>query len=556
MPFPSHEIDPYRGLSPHFDIASARARALHALGTGTARLVVASAPALLPRLSAPARLQGHRLRPQAGRRDLADRPGRSPGGGRLHAPGSDRRAGRVLGPRRRRRFLSRRRAPSDPPRVHRRQHRIAAHLRSRHAALHRADRPGARRPAAGTAAVTQETRDRRSQRDDRRLLRRHVSPTDPRLGARRSARRDRQAARTHRGELRRGRCARTSARRSPRRSSSSWDDLAPSDRSRPRRSRRWRWERRTRSATSRRSPRWSSPAACPTGSRSCARRARPAKPWSSSRTRRDAPIASIEMLADYQVPAAPIDRGEDAHARVGARRRRPAVEGLPPARRRACSSGPRPTSSTRSASPTSGAAPRREDLPVGFPRSEDGRSRRPRRQRHRRVRRPEEDRGRPRVAGVHGAPLRRRRQALRPGRAARPRSEVHRRGAARARQAGRDDVGEGEDPRQEGDARHGGGAAEALRLAQGDPRPRVQPRQPLAAGVRGRVRVGADDRSAERRHRHQARHGVARRRWIACCAATSATARPKSRCAPRSRRSWTASRSRSSRRRPCSRSST
>ena len=31
LPFPSHEVDPYRGLAPHFDIASARARALHAL---------------------------------------------------------------------------------------------------------------------------------------------------------------------------------------------------------------------------------------------------------------------------------------------------------------------------------------------------------------------------------------------------------------------------------------------------------------------------------------------------------------------------------------------
>jgi transcription-repair coupling factor (superfamily II helicase) len=57
VPFPSHEIDPYRGLSPHFDIASARARTLHALSTGTARLVVASAPALLPRLSPPARFR-------------------------------------------------------------------------------------------------------------------------------------------------------------------------------------------------------------------------------------------------------------------------------------------------------------------------------------------------------------------------------------------------------------------------------------------------------------------------------------------------------------------
>ena len=134
---------------------------------------------------------------------------------------------------------------------------------------------------------------------------------------------------------------------------------------------------------------------------------------------------------------------------------------------------------------------------------------RPRRQRHRRLRRPEEDRGRARDAGVHGAPLRRRGQALRPGRAARSRPEIHRRLAPRARQAGRDDLGEGEDARQEGDARHGGGAAQALRLAQGHPRPRLQPRQPLAAGVRGRVRVGSDDRSAERRHRHQARHGIA-----------------------------------------------
>jgi transcription-repair coupling factor (superfamily II helicase) len=57
MPFPSHEIDPYRGLSPHFDIASARARALYALSTRTARVVVASAAALLPRLSPPARFK-------------------------------------------------------------------------------------------------------------------------------------------------------------------------------------------------------------------------------------------------------------------------------------------------------------------------------------------------------------------------------------------------------------------------------------------------------------------------------------------------------------------
>jgi transcription-repair coupling factor (superfamily II helicase) len=56
LPFPSHEVDPYRGLKPHFDIASARARALHGLASGRGRLVIASAPALLPRLSHPTKL--------------------------------------------------------------------------------------------------------------------------------------------------------------------------------------------------------------------------------------------------------------------------------------------------------------------------------------------------------------------------------------------------------------------------------------------------------------------------------------------------------------------
>ena len=56
LPFPSQEVDPYRGLTPHLEVSSARARALHALATRTARIVVASARALLPRLSAPERL--------------------------------------------------------------------------------------------------------------------------------------------------------------------------------------------------------------------------------------------------------------------------------------------------------------------------------------------------------------------------------------------------------------------------------------------------------------------------------------------------------------------
>ena len=61
LPFPSHEVDPYRGLAPHMDIASARARALHALTAGTARIVIASAAGLLPRVSAPQHLQSTSL---------------------------------------------------------------------------------------------------------------------------------------------------------------------------------------------------------------------------------------------------------------------------------------------------------------------------------------------------------------------------------------------------------------------------------------------------------------------------------------------------------------
>ena len=56
LPFPSHEVDPYRGMSPHFGVTSARARVLHAVATGIARVIVASPAALLPKVSAPERL--------------------------------------------------------------------------------------------------------------------------------------------------------------------------------------------------------------------------------------------------------------------------------------------------------------------------------------------------------------------------------------------------------------------------------------------------------------------------------------------------------------------
>jgi transcription-repair coupling factor (superfamily II helicase) len=53
LPFPSLQVDPYRGLAPHFRATSARAQALHALAASQVRVVVASAAALLPRLAPP-----------------------------------------------------------------------------------------------------------------------------------------------------------------------------------------------------------------------------------------------------------------------------------------------------------------------------------------------------------------------------------------------------------------------------------------------------------------------------------------------------------------------
>src|ERR1044071_5883872 len=56
LAFPSHEVDPYRGLAPHVGVTSARARALHGVARGSARVIVASAAALLPKVSAPERM--------------------------------------------------------------------------------------------------------------------------------------------------------------------------------------------------------------------------------------------------------------------------------------------------------------------------------------------------------------------------------------------------------------------------------------------------------------------------------------------------------------------
>jgi len=56
MPFPSLEVDPYRAITPHLDVASARAKVLSSLARGSAQIVIASAAALLPRVSSPQRI--------------------------------------------------------------------------------------------------------------------------------------------------------------------------------------------------------------------------------------------------------------------------------------------------------------------------------------------------------------------------------------------------------------------------------------------------------------------------------------------------------------------
>ncbi len=66
LPFPALQADPYRALTPHMRVSSARARALLSMATGSARVVVASAPALLQRLAAPSLLVARSLGVRSG----------------------------------------------------------------------------------------------------------------------------------------------------------------------------------------------------------------------------------------------------------------------------------------------------------------------------------------------------------------------------------------------------------------------------------------------------------------------------------------------------------
>ena len=245
---------------------------------------------------------------------------------------------------------------------------------------------------------------------------------------------------------------------------------------------------------------------------------------------------TIELLADYEIFAVPIERAEDAHTAVGARRRRPPDARLPPAGRRRCSSGPRPTSSRKSARPTSGAAPRpaRSSPTSATSRSatssststtasacssaSSGSSVGLEPQEFMELRYAGEDK--------LFVPVERLDLVQKYTGASRPALDrlggtTWEKAKTRVKKAMRDM------------------AEELLKLyaaRKAVAGPRLQPRLALAAGVRGRLRVGPDARSAQRRSPTSSATWSRRRRWTACCAATSATARPKSRCAPRSRR--------------------
>ena len=195
--------------------------------------------------------------------------------------------------------------------------------------------------------------------------------------------------------------------------------------------------------------------------------------------------------------------------RGAAGRRGPALARVPPASRAAVDLRRNRCLRRRPARPRAAPPLGQQGVSLRSAGPEGRRLRRARGPWHRRVRRAQADRAGAwrAAAGVHGTPLPRRRQVVRARGAAGPGPEIHGRLQGARRPAGRDDLGEGQDARQEGDARHGGRAAQALRGAQGRSRPCLRAGHPLAAGVRGRLSVRVDGRSALGDHRHQERHG-------------------------------------------------
>ena len=153
--------------------------------------------------------------------------------------------------------------------------------------------------------------------------------------------------------------------------------------------------------------------------------------------------------------------------------------------------------------------------------------------------------------------VRGRRPDLRPGRADQPRLALLGRRAPAALAPRRHRLAADEAAGPQGGQRPRRGAARPVREARGGRRASPyapdspwQMRDGGVVPVRGDARPAAGGRSRSRSTWRRAG------RWTGWSSATSATARPRSRCGPRSRRPRTASRSRCSCRRPCSPGST
>ena len=381
LPFPSHEVDPYRGLAPHFDVASARARALYALSSGVARLIVASAPALLPRLTPPPRLRnaGLTVRPgddvspvdlgdrlvEAGytRQDPTDEPGEfSVRGGvvDLYPPGA--------------------RQPVRLEFIGDTVESVRTYDPSTQRSTRR-HRSGQRRPAPGTAAEPASgDADGARRRIARRPSRLPVgSSSDPAaLGAGRGS------------QPRSTSCTIRSRRASPKPGGRIDASPEPSIAGH-------RLDRRLAPALEHATALETLALEYRDGVRHIASQpvmefAGRVPDWVAelrqSRDRGETLIfvahsqgraeRVVELLADYEMPAAPIERGEDAHAARRARRGRASFQGISSARCRSPALGRDRRLRRRAADPRAPPLGRRR-IPLRLPRSQGRRPRRPRR---------------------------------------------------------------------------------------------------------------------------------------------------------------------------------
>ena len=93
LPFPSHEVDPYRGLAPHIGVTSVRARALYAIAQGAARVGVSRRrPRSCPGSPAPSGCSQRRCSTQARTGHLAHGSRGAAGRRGVHPRGSGGRA--------------------------------------------------------------------------------------------------------------------------------------------------------------------------------------------------------------------------------------------------------------------------------------------------------------------------------------------------------------------------------------------------------------------------------------------------------------------------------